>query len=48
MSEKERKLISENCMKRCRFKTKNCSMNEDGTWDCSTKLENCFGQCQID
>jgi hypothetical protein len=35
------------CRDRCEFKAKNCWMSEDGTWDCSTKLEDCFDKCRI-
>jgi hypothetical protein len=47
MNPKEKSLDDESCMDRCRFETRNCSMNEDGTWDCSVKLEDCFARCRI-
>ncbi len=26
----------------CIFKVNNCRMNDDGTWDCSKRLKECF------
>ena len=39
--------VNNTCMDRCQFKAKNCWMQADGTWDCSTKLEDCFDECRI-
>ena len=35
--------IPEDRMERCIFRTKNCQMKDDGTWDRSTNLKDCFG-----
>jgi len=47
MSENKNIKINRTCMEKCKFKVKNCWMDEDGTWDCSTKLEDCFEQCSV-
>jgi len=47
MSENQNIKIDRTCMERCKFKAKNCWIDEDGTWDCSTKLEDCFERCSI-
>ena len=39
--------VNRTCMDRCKFKAKNCWMHENGTWECSTKTEDCFVRCAI-
>ena len=43
MGIKKRGHISEDRMNQCIFRAKNCQMKDDGTWDCSTNLKECFG-----
>jgi hypothetical protein len=47
MSKKDRKKISDKCMERCRFESRNCSLKDDGTWDCSSRSDECFERCSI-
>jgi hypothetical protein len=47
MVKKKTKKTNEACMDRCKIKAENCWMHEDGTWDCSTKLEDCFDRCRL-
>jgi hypothetical protein len=47
MAKKETARTNKTCMDRCHFKAKNCWMHEDGTWDCSTKIEDCVDKCRI-
>ena len=47
MAEKKTHKTDQTCMERCEFKAKNCSMHEDGTWDCSTRIEDCFDKCRL-
>jgi len=42
-----KKKMNKSCMEKCEFKAKNCWMHEDGTWDCSTRLEDCADNCRI-
>jgi hypothetical protein len=39
--------MNDNCMERCRFKTENCWMSADGTWDCSTRSGDCEQSCRF-
>ena len=43
MDTKKRGHIPEDRMNQCIFRAKNCQMKDDGTWDCSTNLKECFG-----
>ena len=43
MDRKKRGHVPEDSMKQCIFRAKNCQMEDDGTWDCSTHLKDCFG-----
>jgi len=43
MDRKKRGHIPEDRMNQCIFKAKNCQMKDDGTWDFSTNLKDCFG-----
>ena len=43
MDRKKRGHIPEDRMNRCIFRAKNCQLKDDGTWDCSTHLKDCFG-----
>jgi len=43
MDLRKRGHISEDRMNQCIFRAKNCQMKDDGTWDCSTNLKECFG-----
>ena len=43
MDLKKRGHIPEDRMNQCIFRAKNCQMKDDGTWDCSTNLKECFG-----
>jgi hypothetical protein len=47
MSENQNIKVDRTCMERCEFKANNCWMHEDGTSDCSTKIEDCFDRCTM-
>jgi hypothetical protein len=47
MTDKRKEKTNKTCMDRCKFKARNCWMSADGTWDCSTRYEDCVDKCRI-
>lgn len=43
----EDKSMEETCLERCICDSESCRQNDDGTWDCSTREEDCPYHCGI-